>query len=107
MQRDTRNMFVQRQTKLLNTMYTHGLRCSNMRYEKELIHFQRWLCTLSKLYFPFFVKKSTLNRNTVDSRYLELAYRITAYLEVKILSLSKHENLTTSKNIVEKRRICS
>ena len=34
--------------------------------------------------------------------------RITAYLEVKILSLLKHENLTTEKkNIVEKRRICS
>ena len=31
--------------------------------------------------------------------------RITAYLEVKILSLPKHENLTTSENIVEKRRI--
>ena len=34
--------------------------------------------------------------------------RITAYLEVKILSLLKHENLTTGKkNIVEKRRNCS
>ena len=34
--------------------------------------------------------------------------RITAYLEVKIWSLSKHENLTTGKkNIVEKRRNCS
>ena len=30
--------------------------------------------------------------------------RITTYLEVKILSLLKHENLTTGKNIVEKRR---
>ena len=33
--------------------------------------------------------------------------RITAYLEVKIWSLPKHENLTTCKNIVEKRRNCS
>ena len=33
--------------------------------------------------------------------------RITAYLEVKIWSLPKHENLTTRKNIVEKRRNCS
>ena len=34
--------------------------------------------------------------------------RITAYLEVKIWSLPKHENLTTGKkNIVEKRRNCS
>ena len=34
--------------------------------------------------------------------------RITAYLEVKIWSLPKHENLTTDKeNGVEKRRICS
>ena len=39
---------------------------------------------------------------TVDSRYLELAY-----LEVKIYSLPKHENLTTCKNIKEKRRNCS
>ena len=38
--------------------------------------------------------------DTVDSRYLDLAY-----LEVKIWSLLKHENLTTGlKNIVEKRR---
>ena len=34
--------------------------------------------------------------------------RITAYLEVKILSVTKHENLKTGKtNIVEKRRNCS
>ena len=34
--------------------------------------------------------------------------RITAYLEVKIWSLPRHENLTTGKtNIVEKRRNCS
>ena len=33
--------------------------------------------------------------------------RITAYLEVKIWSLPKHENLTACKNIVEKRRNCS
>ena len=31
--------------------------------------------------------------------------QITAYLEVKIWSLPKHENLTTVKNIVEKRRM--
>ena len=41
--------------------------------------------------------------NTADSRYLDLAYH-----EVKILSLTKHEILTTGKNdIVEKRRNCS
>ena len=35
-------------------------------------------------------------------------YRITAYLEVKIWSLPRHDNLTTGKkNIVEKRRNCS
>ena len=39
---------------------------------------------------------------TVDSRYLELAY-ITGYHEMKIWSQPKHENLTTVKNIVEKR----
>ena len=33
--------------------------------------------------------------------------RITAYLDVKIWSLPKHEHLTTGKNIVEKRRNCS
>ena len=44
--------------------------------------------------------------HTVDSCYLQLASRITAYLEVKIFSLPKHENLTTRKNIVEKRRNC-
>ena len=32
---------------------------------------------------------------TVESRYLDLTSRITAYLEVKILSLPKHEKLTT------------
>ena len=33
---------------------------------------------------------------------------MTAYLEVKILSLAKHQNLTTGKkNTVEKRRNCS
>ena len=37
-----------------------------------------------------------LSSHTVDSRYLERLSRITAYLEVKILSLPKHENLTTS-----------
>ena len=36
--------------------------------------------------------------NTVDSRYLDLAY-----LEVKIWSLPKHENLTTGKKILWKR----
>ena len=35
---------------------------------------------------------------TVDSRYLDLAY-----LEVKIWSLPKHENLTTGKKIYWKR----
>ena len=41
---------------------------------------------------------SVLARRTVDSHYLDLAY-----LEVKIWSLRKHENLTTGKNIVDKR----
>ena len=33
--------------------------------------------------------------------------QITAYLEVKIWSRPKHKNLTTGKNILEKRRDCS
>ena len=41
----------------------------------------------------------SFDHGTVDSRYLDLAY-----LEVKIWSLPKNENLTIGKNIVEKRR---
>ena len=37
--------------------------------------------------------------NTVNSRYFDLS-RITAYLEVKIWSLFKHENLTTCNKIL-------
>ena len=45
---------------------------------------------------------------TVDSRYLDIAYLgITAYLEVKIWSLPKPENLTTCKKYCGKRRNCS
>ena len=40
---------------------------------------------------------------TVDSRYLELASRITAYLVAIIWSLLKHENLTTGNKILWKR----
>ena len=51
--------------------------------------------------------------NTTITKYSWLSLsrtrlsRITAYPEMKIWSLLKHENLTTGKNIVEKRRNCS
>ena len=41
--------------------------------------------------------------NTVDSRYLDRLSRITAYLEVKIWSLFKHENPTTVNKILWER----
>ena len=47
------------------------------------------------------VKFDRLKVNTVDSRYLDLASRITAYLEVKIWSLPKHENLTAAEDFKE------
>ena len=40
---------------------------------------------------------------TVDSLCRTRLFRITAYLEVNIWPLPKHENLTTGKSIVEKR----
>ena len=39
--------------------------------------------------------KNQISQYTDDYHYLELASRITVYLEVKICSLPKHENLTT------------
>ena len=47
-------------------------------------------------------KKGILSFYDIQLLYQPLLSRITAYLEVKILSLLKHETLTTGKKILQK-----
>ena len=63
-------------------------------------------------YFPQYFQYIFNFRSQITYSWLSLSQprlsRITAYLEVKLWSLPKHENPTTGKtNIVEKRRNCS
>ena len=65
--------------------------CANAQADSLVAHARRL--------FSDVVAQFVLIHNTVDSLSRT---RITAYLEVKILSLPKHENLTTSKKYCRK-----
>ena len=66
-----------------------------------------WLlkCTRAEiLYKPIYTEETPLTLYSWISLSRSRLSRITVYLEVKVLSLPKHENLITGENIVEKRR---
>ena len=79
------------------------LKCTQWRFHQNarMLRQIRW-SHMPEDSFSDVVAHFVLIHNTVDSLSRTRLSRITAYLEVKILSLPKHENLTTSKKYCRK-----